>query len=158
MLNKDLAHNAYFSRLANVSTNPASTQPCPSANVTPPTFGRSHFCARVTFAEVAHKMWNPFPLASSSPSPPPSLKPLQKFILSAVSPQANSTPISLPQLSESFRTYIFFIAYWPSNHTDGDNVIKITPRLEVEGNNAAWNTLFTIWLIKVTTSLLFFVV
>lgn len=139
VLNKDLAHNAYFSWLAKVSINPTLTKRHPNANITPPTFERFHFCARVTFAEVAHKMWNPFPLASSSPSPPPSIKPLKKFILSAVSPQTNSTPPSLPQLSESFQTNILLIAQWPSNHIVGDNVIKMICRLGVGGSNAVWN-------------------
>lgn len=90
-------------------------------------------------------MWNPFPLASSSPSPPPSLKPLKKFILSLVSPQTNSNPLSLPQLSKSFWTNILLIAQWPSSRIDGDNVIKIICRLEARGNNAVWNKSFAIW-------------
>lgn len=93
VLKKDIAHNAYFSRLPKIaSTLPRLSLTLMLSNITPPTFQRFHFCARVTFAEVAHKMWNPFPLASSSPSPPSSLKPLKKFILSAVSPHANSIP------------------------------------------------------------------
>lgn len=118
-LNKDLAHNAHFSRLAKVSLNPASAKPHPNANITPPTFEWFHFCARFTFAEVAHKMWNPFPLASSSPSPPPSLKPLKKFILSAVSPQTIAPPFPFLSFCNHFG-HILLLPQWPSNHIDGD--------------------------------------
>lgn len=108
-LNKDLAHNADFSRLAKVSINPALTKPHPNANITPPTFEWFHFCARITFAEMAHKIWNPFPLASSSPSPPPSLKPLKKVYFERSQPTDKLHP-PFPSSAFVIILDIYFVA------------------------------------------------